>query len=177
MRSGELAKQTGVSTDTLRHYERMGLLARPQRTRGGYRTYEAQALDRVMVVRRALSIGFSLRELAAILKIRDGGGAPCHGVRALAESKLAQLEQKLADLLVMRKHLKRVLRDWDQRLSRTPRGERARLLETLQGEFKRGTNFFGNSAAQPGKLKRGKDEIHNRSCHLRAGSKRPRAAG
>ena len=77
MRSGELAQRSGVSTDTLRHYERMGLLARPQRTLGGYRAYEPQALDRVLVVRRALSIGFSLCELAAIFRIRDCGGAPC----------------------------------------------------------------------------------------------------
>ena len=138
MRSGELARHTGVSTDTLRHYERMGLLARPQRTSGGYRAYEQQALDRVRLVRRALSIGISLRELADILKIRDGGGAPCRRVRQIAESKLVEMEQQLADLTVMRKHLRRVLRGWDQRLARTPRGRKALLLETLEGEMTRG---------------------------------------
>jgi DNA-binding transcriptional MerR regulator len=160
MRSGELARLTGVSTDTLRHYERMGLLARPHRTTGGYRAYEPQALDRVRVVRRALSIGFSLRELADIVKIRDGGGAPCRRVRELAGAKLMQLEQRLADLLVVRKHLRRVLRDWDQRLARTPHGARARLLETLEGEMTRGATFLGIRTPHTKKPRRRKDENH-----------------
>jgi hypothetical protein len=84
VRSGELAKITGVSTDTLRHYERIGVLARPPRTSGGYRQYPVEAADRVRLVRRAMAIGFSLDELARILHMRDHGGAPCRQVHALA---------------------------------------------------------------------------------------------
>ena len=75
LNSGELAKAAGVSTDTLRHYERKGVLARPKRGSNGYRQYPADALDRVCLVRRALAVDFTLDELAGILRVRDGGGA------------------------------------------------------------------------------------------------------
>ena len=134
MRSGELARQTGVSTDTLRHYERMGVLPAPRRLENSYREYPPQALDRVMLVRRALAMGFSLTELARILKERDRGGAPCRQVRALAVEKLAQLERQIADAQLLRDQLKTTLKAWDKRLRSTPHGQPARLLDTLIGK-------------------------------------------
>lgn len=131
LRSGELAKLTGVSTDTLRHYERLGLLARPRRTQAGYRLYPTGAVQRVQLVRRALSVGFSLPELVRILRVRDAGGAPCNQVRALAISKLEQTDQRLEELLLMRKHVMELIATWDKRLDQTPVGERAGLLEML----------------------------------------------
>lgn len=98
LRSGELAKLTGVSTDTLRHYERIGVLPRPGRTAAGYRRYPAHAVDRVRLVRAALALGFSLEELAGVLRVRDRGGAPCRQVHALAAEKLAQLDLKIIEL-------------------------------------------------------------------------------
>jgi hypothetical protein len=62
--SGDLAKMAGVSPDTIRHYERIGVLPRASRTQSGYRVYPASALERVLVVQRALRIGFTLAELA-----------------------------------------------------------------------------------------------------------------
>jgi DNA-binding transcriptional MerR regulator len=134
MRPGELARQVGVSTDTLRHYERLGLLPIPPRTNGGYRNYSSQALERASLIRRALSVGLSLSDLKSILKIRDRGGVPCQSVRNLADAKLRQLEQQIKDLVAMRDQLRRVLRSWNKRLARTPKGERAKLLETLPRE-------------------------------------------
>jgi DNA-binding transcriptional MerR regulator len=131
MRSGQLARECGVSTDTLRHYERIGVLPRPRRTASGYREYPVDAVKRVRLVRRALEIGFTLEELAGILKVRDSGGAPCREVRALAEAKLAQLIRKIDDLCELRDHVRQVLDDWDERLRQTPRGARAGLLEAL----------------------------------------------
>jgi DNA-binding transcriptional MerR regulator len=131
MRSGELARECGVSTDTLRHYERIGVLAKPRRTRAGYRQYPPEAVKRVRLVRRALEIGFTLDELARILHVRDSGGAPCREVRALAETKLDQVSQRIADLCDLRDHMRRVLADWDQRLASAPTGARAGLLEAL----------------------------------------------
>lgn len=131
MLSGELARLSGVSADTLRHYERIGVLPRPPRTQSGYRRYPASAVDRVRLIRRALAIGFSLEELRRILRSRDAGGAPCQGVRALAASKLSQLEQRIAELESLRDQLRGLLVDWDDRLSRTPDGLPARLLESL----------------------------------------------
>ena len=134
LNSGELAKSAGVSTDTLRHYERKGVLARPLRSSNGYRQYPANALDRVRLVRRALAVGFTLDELAGILNIRDNGGAPCREVRALAASKLAQVESQLTDLTALRDELRATLKDWDGRLKRKPTGTRAHLLESLSAQ-------------------------------------------
>jgi MerR family copper efflux transcriptional regulator len=131
LRSGELARLAGVSPDTLRHYERVGVLPRPERTAAGYRQYPAGAIERVRLVRGAIAIGFSLAELGRILRVRDAGGAPCREVRAMAKSKLAGLRQQIADLTTLSDVLRKLLRDWGRRLARTPRGKQAALLEAL----------------------------------------------
>ena len=130
-RIGELAKAAGVSADTLRHYERKGVLGKPQRTANGYRHYLDDALDRVRLVRRALAVGFTLDELGRVLRIRDSGGAPCHEVRELAAEKLATVEAQLVDMLALRDELKSTLGDWDERLGGTKSGAPARLLEAF----------------------------------------------
>jgi len=131
LRSGELGRLAGVSADTLRHYERMKLLPAPKRSPGNYRMYPPGALDRVRLIRRALSVGFSLAELVKILKVRDSGGAPCRQVKRLLEEKLIQVNEQITELMAMREHLGTVLEDWDRRLKGTPDGEPARLLESL----------------------------------------------
>jgi len=131
LRSGELAALAGISPDTLRHYERMKLLATPRRSAANYRLYPREALDRVRLIRRALAVGFSLPELAKILKVRDAGGAPCRQVKRLLEEKLLTMDEQIGDLVAMRKHLRTVLADWDERITRTSNGKPARLLETL----------------------------------------------
>lgn len=131
MRSGELAHLSGVSSDTLRHYERQGLLPKPPRSAGGYRQYPATALDRVLLIRRALSIGFSLPELTTIVKMRDHGRPPCKEARALVATKLRDVKQQMRDLVAMRRQLERTLDDWDSRLARTAKGQPAHLLESL----------------------------------------------
>ena len=77
LRSGEVARRAGVSADTLRHYEQRGLLRKPRRLANGYRAYPPEALDRVLLIQRALAVGFTLDELAEILRDRDGGRPPC----------------------------------------------------------------------------------------------------
>jgi len=126
-----LARLAGVSPDTLRHYERMKVLPPPRRSAGNYRLYPPQALDRLRLVRRALAAGFSLAELARILKVREEGGAPCRQVKRLLEEKLKLLNEQISDLTAMREHLQTTLADWEERLSRTPEGAQARLLEAL----------------------------------------------
>jgi DNA-binding transcriptional MerR regulator len=90
----ELARLTGVSTDTARHYERKGVLGLPTRSDSGYRRYPPEAMARVRLVRRALTIGFTLDELASVLSERDRGGAPCRKVRTLVTERLAELETR-----------------------------------------------------------------------------------
>ena len=127
---GKLAKATGVSTDTLRHYERKGVL-HSQRAGNGYREYPEDALERVRMVRQGLAIGFTLDELSAIFKVFDRGGAPCQQVRSLAANKLAQIETHLEEVIALRDDLKNALEDWDKRLAKTKSGQRAGLLKTL----------------------------------------------
>jgi DNA-binding transcriptional MerR regulator len=83
LRVGQMAQLTGLSTDTLRRFERKGLLV-PGRSSNGYREYSPEAVQRIRLVQRALSVGFTLDELARVVRIRERGGAPCREVRALA---------------------------------------------------------------------------------------------
>ena len=131
MRSGELARLCGVSTDTLRHYERVGVLPRAPRTESGYRQYPLSALDRVRLVRRASSSSVNPTDIARVLRIRDKGGAPCRQVRDLALTTLEDIERRLEELTLVRDHLQMLLKDWDERLGRTAPGQRAGLLESL----------------------------------------------
>ncbi len=131
LRSGELAKLGGISPDTLRHYERMKLLPVPPRSAGNYRLYPPESVERVRLIRHALAVGFSLPELAKILKVRDKNGAPCREVRRLLEEKLQAMDKQIRDLVTMRDHLRTVVDDWDKQLHKTPEGKPARLLETL----------------------------------------------
>jgi DNA-binding transcriptional MerR regulator len=120
-----------VSVDTLRHYELKGLLPKTSRLPNGYREYAPEASVRVRLVRRAVALGFTLDELTRILAVRDRGGAPCRSVRALAHSKLAALEERIAELIDARDVLQKALRHWDVLLERTPTG-RAGLLDALE---------------------------------------------
>jgi len=129
--SGELAESAGVSRDTLRHYERKGVLPRPLRGHNGYRKYPPGALQRVQLVRRALSVGFTLDELAKVLKVRDAGGAPCEEVRRIATQKLLNVQEQLRELTALRDDLQETLSDWDTRLAHQANGKRANLLESL----------------------------------------------
>lgn len=132
MRSGQLARLTGVSTDTLRHYERLGVLAKPQRTAGNYREYPATSRQRVELIRRALAIGFSLPEFKTLLAERDRGGAPCHRARELLKLKISTVNRKIENLTLLRTELRRLAKDWDKRLRQTKPGQAARLLETVR---------------------------------------------
>jgi DNA-binding transcriptional MerR regulator len=159
LHSAELARRTGVSTDTLRFYERRGLLAPAPRSLSGYRLYPAEAAGRVRMIRGALSIGFSVNELAAIFRERDGGGAPCHQVRKLAGEKLTALEERLRDLRSWRRVLRKTLTGWDRALRETPRGKRAGLLEAFVATHPtRQKRRAGFDALARGKRKREKQQ-------------------
>jgi DNA-binding transcriptional MerR regulator len=144
-RSGQLAKAAAISSDSLRFYERRGLLPLPPRTESGYRAYPPSALDRVLLIRRALSLGLSIDELVRLLRVRESGGAPCRNARTLLAQKIDQLDTRLKELKMLRKTLRATLRDWDARLARTPPGVRAGLLEAVPPNARRlrvGQNGF-----------------------------------
>ncbi|HEX4783038.1 MAG TPA: heavy metal-responsive transcriptional regulator [Candidatus Sulfotelmatobacter sp.] len=131
LRSGALANAAGVSPDTIRHYERIGVLQRASRTDSGYRVYPASALERVLVVQRALRIGFTLAELAKVLKARDAGGASCHRVYQLARDKLKGIEADIETLKRTRRYVKKVLCDWEQRIESPGSEKKSHLLYSL----------------------------------------------
>ncbi|MBZ5537069.1 MAG: heavy metal-responsive transcriptional regulator [Acidobacteriia bacterium] len=135
MRIGELAKAAGVSPDTLRHYERKGVLPRAIRLPNGYRQFPASGLERVRLVRRALALGFTLDELSRILNVRERGGAPCRQARDLAARKLSEIEHRFREMRSLRREFRALLKEWDGRLAKTPTG-RAYLLETLTAKEK-----------------------------------------
>jgi DNA-binding transcriptional MerR regulator len=128
LRIGQLSRLTGASADTLRHYERLGLLA-PERMANGYRVYAPAAVDRVRMIRAALALGFRLDELARFFKLRASGRPPCREVRALAGAKLADLEALITRLVTLRDRLRSVISDWDRRLE--DGAPPVRLLEAL----------------------------------------------
>jgi Hg(II)-responsive transcriptional regulator len=106
---GQLAKQAGVGAETIRFYERQGLIERPERQEPGYRRYPADAAARVRFIRRAKELGSSLKEISELLDLRMDPAVSCEGVRALAEAKRANIEGKIAALERMGEVLRRLV--------------------------------------------------------------------
>ena len=131
LRIGDVASRAGVSVDTVRHYERKGVLRNVPRDRSGYRRYEEDAVQRILVIRRAITLGFSLDELADIFRERAAGKPPCGRVRDLAGRKLAELDERIAALTALRTALAETIAGWDARLRATKSGGFAHLLETI----------------------------------------------
>ena len=98
MRIGELARRADVPTRTIRFYEGEGLLPEPARGPNGYREYGDADVQRLRFVRASQSAGFTLRQIAGILAVRDGGEAPCHHVRGLIEERLREIDERVAEL-------------------------------------------------------------------------------
>ncbi len=132
---GELAREAGVKTDTIRFYEREGLLAPPARTAAGYRVYDSSAVDRVRFIRRAQKLGFTLEQIRKVLSLRGNRPATCQCVLRMAEDSLAEVEVKLRDLHAFRDALAKNLADWRKSGTRTNRvAEFCALIESSQAE-------------------------------------------
>lgn len=95
---GKVAKAAGIGIETIRFYERRGLIAAPPRTAAGYRTYPAEAVQRLRFIRRAKGLGFTLSEIGDLLGLRVRGEQSCEAVRLPASDKLADIERRIADL-------------------------------------------------------------------------------
>jgi Hg(II)-responsive transcriptional regulator len=105
LRIGELAERAGVGVETVRYYERRGLLPRPARRAGAFRQYDEEAVRRLRFIKRAQWVGFTLREIGELLALRVEPGAGCEDVRRRAEDKLAEVDEKMRDLQRMRRAL------------------------------------------------------------------------
>jgi len=102
---GQLAKQAQVNVETVRYYERRGLIPEPHRRESGYREYSQEAVARLQFIKRAKGLGFSLKEISDLLSLRVGPDATCGDVKRRAERKLADIEEKLQALQRMKKAL------------------------------------------------------------------------
>jgi MerR family transcriptional regulator, mercuric resistance operon regulatory protein len=95
---GKLADAAGVHLETVRYYERIGLMPEPGRTAGGYRSYGAGHARRLSFIRRARELGFGIEEIKTLLELAEPGHAPCADVRALTMTHLANVRDKISDL-------------------------------------------------------------------------------
>jgi DNA-binding transcriptional MerR regulator len=130
--TGQLGAATGVSADTIRHYEKLGLLKKAVRSDGGYRLYDPSVITRVQTIRSAVKAGFSLAELSGIFRERDSGGAPCHRVAGMAAEKVESLKKQIGELTELKDWLTSTVNAWHKRLERTPPGKHAGLLDSLR---------------------------------------------
>ena len=129
MRIGQLAETTGISRDTIRYYEKIGLLPAARRRASGYREYSENAGTRIRVIRNAVQLGFPLKEIAKVLNVRDSGGVPCQQVRNYAHGLVGEIDHKIDQLKSEKRAMLDMIRRWDLRLARTTPGMRAHLLE------------------------------------------------
>ncbi len=109
MKIGELAQRAGVGIDTVRYYERQGLLPLPMRQLSGYRRFEAKDIARLQFVRRAKTLGFTLAEIRELLALSDQRGGDMATVKATTTQKLADVESKIAELKRIRNGLRMLL--------------------------------------------------------------------
>ena len=102
MKIGELARRAAVTPDTVRYYEREGLLPPPPRTPGGYRDYGADALEDLSFIRKAQALGLRLLEVREVLAITEDGREPCDHVRAAVLARLEEVERRMDELPALR---------------------------------------------------------------------------
>jgi Hg(II)-responsive transcriptional regulator len=126
---GRMAEQAGVGIDTVRFYERRGLLPEPRRTAAGYRLYGEDSINRIRFVRRAKRLGFTLDEIENLLKLQDQGGRKSE-VKEITTRKLQQIDAKIADLSRMRTVLETLATECSGRgnVSSCP------IIEAMSGE-------------------------------------------
>jgi Cu(I)-responsive transcriptional regulator len=111
---GELARRTGTKVETVRFYEREGLLPPPKRTAGNYRAYSNRHLNRLSFIRRARDLGFTLDQVRELLDLADDANRSCAAVDAIASTHVAENDRKIADLNALREELVHLLGQCEQ---------------------------------------------------------------
>ena len=127
MTVGQLAEAAGVGVETVRYYQRRGLLPKPAKPLGGRRNYGDEALQRIRFVRRAQQLGFSLQEIAALLDISDGRGG---SGREMAQAKVDELTERIGELERMRRKLRAAVKLCDA----SPQGEPCPFIQSLKSD-------------------------------------------
>ena len=109
MKIGDLATATSTKVETVRYYEKIGLLPKPARTSGNYRAYRSVHLGRLSFIRRARELGFSIDQVRNLLGLADQKDRSCETVDSIAREHLADVDRKIADLSALRMELGRLL--------------------------------------------------------------------
>ena len=138
---GEVAKIAGVGIETLRFYEKSGLLDRPSRTASGYRVYDEAILDRLAFIKKAQVLGFTLDEIRELIEHKRAGENPCREVRAKVKSRLAELDERIRQMKLYRDELAASLRKWE-RVGESP-GHVCGLIEASRIEHPVASSKFG----------------------------------
>ena len=110
---GDLGKATNTKIETVRYYERIGLLAKPPRTSGNYRDYSDTDLARLSFIRRARDLGFSLDQVRALLSLSDDTTRDCNDIDRIANQHLQEVNRKIADLSALGRELKVIIESCD----------------------------------------------------------------
>ena len=132
MKIGEVSQASGIGIETLRFYERSGLLGRPMRSQSGYRLYDEGILERLAFIKKAQTLGFSLEEIKQIIHDAQSGASPCDDVREIVRRRLAELDEKMREMKRYRKELAETLEEWDA-VGRAP-GHICGLIEAAEIE-------------------------------------------
>ncbi len=114
LRVGEVSKRSGVGIETLRFYERSGLLDRPARTESGYRLYGEEVLERLEFIKRAQALGFTLDEIGRVIAEKRAGQTPCAKVREIVRRRLQELDERMAQMRSYRRQVAAALAEWDK---------------------------------------------------------------
>lgn len=129
MTAGQVARLAGVGVETVRFYEKNGLLEEPTRRASGYRVYDEETVNRLKFIQRAKDIGFALTEIKDLLSLRSSSDQPCDDVRGRVEAKITEIEGKVALLVRMKQVLGRLLSACGEQVDST----RCLILEALDG--------------------------------------------
>lgn len=129
LRTGEVARQAEVNVETLRFYERQGILPEPPRRESGYREYPPETVDLIRFIKRAQELGFSLKEIRGLLELRQGPRHATGQVPRLVRAKIAEIEHKIHDLEAMSQALAGLLGACEKKAS----GACCPIIESLSG--------------------------------------------
>lgn len=110
---GDMGRATGTKIETIRYYERIGILPKPARSTNNYRDYGQAELGRLSFVRRARDLGFSLDQVRALLRLSDNRSCDCAGIDRIAQEHLQEVDRKIADLSALRRELRAVIESCD----------------------------------------------------------------
>jgi DNA-binding transcriptional MerR regulator len=129
---GTLAKAAGLTPDTIRYYEEIGVMPEPDRFRSGYRVYGPADVERLEFIRHAQALGLRLEEIREILALTDGGAEPCDHVRDRLRQRLSEVERRINELKALRGRLRASLHEAEA--SRQAEGCRCQIIEGAAGE-------------------------------------------